>query len=132
MAEYDIPLSTLYDEGDGKRVEIRTHDSVVNQRFDIVDRTGETPDDLVGLSRGEVEELAHICLAYLNRDRDGTLGYGAKHGAFEEHRVDSSSSELPEYVEYIGRGVNEYECQRCERVWSGMNHEQAANHDCDG
>lgn len=132
MPEYDIPLSSIYEDGKGKRVEIRTDGYRSQHRFDLIDRTGEPPDDLVGLSRSEVEELAHICLAYLNRDNNGTLGYGAKHGVFEDYRTDKGIEEMPEYVEYIGRGVNEYECQRCGGVWSGMNRDDAATHDCDG
>lgn len=132
MPEYDIPLSDVYGEGKGKRVEIGL-DSQLGPRFYVTDRRGGGgPDDVIGLSRSEVEELAHVCLAFLNRDTDGTLGYGSRSGMFETFRDDHDERipETPDYVQFIGRGVNEYECQRCGRGWSGYQHEEAATHDC--
>ena len=130
--EYDIPLSPVYSVGKGKRVEIGV-DSQLGERFYITERRDDdSPDQLVGLSETEVEELAHICLAFLNRSNDGTLGR-ASHGQFEDFRddFDERPVEMPDYIQYIGRGVNEYECQRCGKGWSGMDYEEAANHDCD-
>lgn len=132
MPEYDIPLSTIYDEGEGRRALV---DRTVSggKRLTLVDRTGETPYDVVQLSRGEAEELAHVILAFLNEDNDGTLGYGAAHGVFEEHRTDRDEDiEMPEYVHAIGRGVNEYECQRCGMGWPGSDPKRAAEHECEG
>lgn len=130
MPEYDIPLSTMYEAGLGKRVLVEEQVTTHRKSLTLVDRTGDTPHDVVRLSRGEAEELAHVLLAYLNQDNDGTLGYGAEHGVFEEHRSDTGIEEMPEYVEGIGRGVNEYECQRCGRGWSMRHHDEAATHEC--
>jgi len=49
MPEYEIPLSSIYDEGHAKQVEIRTGEGHVSRRFDIVDRTGETPHRFGGV-----------------------------------------------------------------------------------
>lgn len=131
MPEYDIPLSEIYDEGEGRRAIIE-HTVSGSKRLTLVDRTGDAPHDVVQLSRGEVEELAHVILALLNEDNDGTIGYGAAHGVFEAHRSDTDRPEMPESVKFISGGVNEYHCEACGDAWSGYQAEQAATHDCDG
>lgn len=87
MAEYEIPLSTIYDAGEGVQVEIK--DGFRGPTLYVVDRTGDVPHDTVQLEETEAEELVHILVAFLNRDRDGTIGGSRTGVAFEEWRVDS-------------------------------------------
>lgn len=82
MPDYDIPLSSVYGDGDGKRVLIE------GGRVMVIDRTGQTPHDLVSLSDSEAEELAHVLLAYLNRTNAGELGGSRTGAAFDDYRVD--------------------------------------------
>ncbi len=128
MPEYDIPLSTIYERGEGKRVRVVTVGG--RKQVTVTDFTGEPPHDIVRLSRGEAEELVHVLLAYLNQDNDGTLGYGAPHGSFEAHRVDGDRPALPDRVKTITGGAYQYHCEECGQVWAGFDRDEAAMHDC--
>jgi len=89
MPEYEIPLSPVYDQGHGPRVQIKDG---IGSNVTLLDDNGPAPEgqnDVIGLSDGEAEELCHILIAYLNRANDGTLGSGASSGQFEEHRTDN-------------------------------------------
>lgn len=61
-------------------------------------------------------------------------GHAVRYGSPESDEQDDDEteewSEMPDYVEFIGRGVNEYQCQRCMGTWSGNDREKAATHDC--
>lgn len=86
MPNYDIPLSSVYEEGNGRRIVIE-QDSF-GASVQIVDRTGGTPYDLVPLEDTEVEEVIHILTAYLARDNDKTLGSSRTGVQYEEFRSD--------------------------------------------
>lgn len=87
MPKYDIPLSTIYEEGEGQRVLI--DDRSYGPAMTLVDRTGDTPHDVIQLHDSDIEELAHIILAYLNQDNTGTLGGSPTGCSFDEYRTDT-------------------------------------------
>lgn len=86
MPDYDIPLSTIYEEDEGKRVLIQQ--DTPGEKITLVDRRGDPPDDIVPLYEGEAEELLHVLIAFLARDNDGTLGQSRTGHSFEEYRTD--------------------------------------------
>ncbi len=59
MTDYDIPLSSVYADGEGTRVLID------GGRVKLVDRTGEVPHDLVPIRDSEIPELIEILVAHM-------------------------------------------------------------------
>lgn len=80
MTDYDIPLSSVYDEGKGTRVLIQ------DGRVSIVERTGDTPHDLVRIRQTEIPRLIEILVARLTEEGNfGTLD------RYEAYKKDESA-----------------------------------------
>lgn len=45
--------------------------------------------------------------------------------------AEKSYPEMPEYVEGVGWGVDEWQCQRCPGMWPARQRDDTATHDCD-
>lgn len=83
--EYTIPLSTIYEGGSGPHVLIR-NDITGSKMYVALDRDGEGRwDEFVPLTESEVEELMHVCMAYLNRRNTGRLGSSRTGISFEDY-----------------------------------------------